>query len=102
VYLSILKLEMTVFLDITPYILVEVERSFRAAYCMHKQGNETYRPNNGGQKCAVVKLFGQFCACEISGSHGGDYKADSLLGYFKVQSGCSIPTFQYLLPPSWL
>jgi hypothetical protein len=66
---------MTVFWDITPYILVEVYRSFRAAYCIHQQGNETYRPDNGGQKCAVVKLFGQFCACEISGSHGGDYKA---------------------------
>jgi hypothetical protein len=39
--------------------------------------------------------------CEISGSHGGEYEDDCLLGCCVVESGRSLPKFQrFLLPLS--
>jgi hypothetical protein len=51
------------FRDIWPYSLVEVERRFRGAYCLHNQGDD----DNGGSKSKAVPLH----AMEALGGRGG-------------------------------
>jgi hypothetical protein len=41
---------MTVFLDVAPFSLVELDRCFRGAYCLHHQGDEYTRK-------AVIFIF---------------------------------------------
>jgi hypothetical protein len=51
-------------------------------------------------KCFVIrpKKVNPIVHGEISGSHGGEYEDDCLLGCCTLQSGRSLPTFQkYLL-----
>jgi hypothetical protein len=39
--LTAANVKMTAFWDIEPRSLVEVDRRFRGAYCLHHQGDET-------------------------------------------------------------
>jgi hypothetical protein len=43
--LTAASMKMTVFWDISPYSLVEVDRRFRDVYCLHHHGND-----DGGSK----------------------------------------------------
>jgi hypothetical protein len=38
--LTVMSMKMTVFWDVTPYSLVDIDRRFRGTCCLHHQGNE--------------------------------------------------------------
>jgi hypothetical protein len=51
-----LIMKMIAFWDIAPCILIEMDRPFRGAYCLHHQGNET-RLHGGLSQKTVVSLL---------------------------------------------
>jgi hypothetical protein len=44
-------MKMTVFSDVAPRSLVEIDRSFRGAYCLHDQGDD------GGSKHVYIRYI---------------------------------------------
>jgi hypothetical protein len=49
------NMKMTAFWDIVPCSLVEVDRRFRGAYCLHHQGDEG--PDDGGSTHQKAVIF---------------------------------------------
>jgi hypothetical protein len=49
--------KISIFWDVAQYSLVDVDRHFRGAYCLHHQGDELHHPDDGGIKILWNKHY---------------------------------------------
>jgi hypothetical protein len=65
--LTVANIKMTVFWEVAPCSLIEIERRFRGAYCLHRQGDVSSQlVNSSGQ--SPVPHFGDLDLWRISGT----------------------------------